>query len=355
MKASKRFLFQVVLWFVIWVIIWFVEGKNNLFIEKNYTAYLVQIAVLALLIFYGAPKLLFNKKYVAFFSLFIGIIMLSSILKHFFSTPNFDPNMLPDPMIGGMDHMPQPDHSPRRLPPQAIAGPSPLFIHSLLLTVSFTIGTFLETLIFAQQKERETIKNINEKLATELKLLKSQINPHFLFNTLNNIYALSAINTKKTQESISYLAAMLRYVLYECEQPKVPLKKEINYIENYIKLFTVKSSKKYPITTDFDIDDENVAIAPMLLIPFLENALKHGNIEHIKEAYLSIQITQKNNTVIFKIKNSKTQKVVNKDGIGGIGLENVKKRLRILYPDKHEFFIENNDTLYSVSLKLILE
>ncbi len=382
MKASKRYLFQVILWLVIWLIIWHVEGDNNSFIEANYTAFIAQIILLAILIYYAAPKLLFKKKYIAFFSLIICVISLSSLINsNVFSQPVFNRSINPDEVNsegmrpegmrpegmrpegmrpegiepGRMDFEKE-DTAPmlRPLPPN-IVGPSPFFIHILLLTMAIAIGTFLETLIFAQKKEEETVKNINEKLATELKLLKSQINPHFLFNTLNNIYALSAINTQKTQESISYLADMLRYVLYECDQPEVLLTKEINYIENYIKLFTVKSSKKYPITTNFTIEDTSVKIAPMLLIPFLENALKHGNIEQIKDAFLTIDIIQKEKKIIFKIINSKSKKIVSKDNVGGIGLENVKKRLRILYPEKHEFFIEDNKTSYSISLKLILE
>jgi membrane protease YdiL (CAAX protease family) len=376
MKASKRYIFQIILWLVIWLIIWYFEGDSNSFIEANYTAFIAQIVLLGILIYYAAPKLLFKKKYLVFFGFIICLISLSSLINsNIFSQPNFDHTippgemnsegmrpgemrpgeMRPEGMESGRRDYENDDHAPmlRPLPPNA-AGPSPFFIHLLLLTMAVAIGTFLETLIFAQKKEEETIKNINEKLATELKLLKSQINPHFLFNTLNNIYALSAINTQKTQESISYLADMLRYVLYECDQPEVSLTKEINYIENYIKLFAVKSTKKYPITTNFIIEDTSVKIAPMLLIPFLENALKHGNIEQIKDAFLSIDITQKDKKIIFKIVNSKSEKIVSKDNVGGIGLENVKKRLRILYPEKHEFFIEDNKTSYSISLKLFL-
>ena len=209
-----------------------------------------------------------------------------------------------------------------------MGGPKPppkFLIDFLVLTITFVLTTFMETFLFAQKKEKETIRNKNENLQTELKLLKSQINPHFLFNSLNNIYALSVINSDKTQLSIAYLSDMLRYVLYECEQPLVPLKNEITYIENYLKLFAIKSSKKYPIQTTYELSNKNARIAPMLFIPFLENAFKHGNLERISDSFLKIKITSTDTTVNFQIENSKPKSPILKDKMGGIGLENVRK------------------------------
>ena len=143
-----------------------------------------------------------------------------------------------------------------------------------------------------------------ENIKNELKLLKSQINPHFLFNSLNNIYALSAIDTNKTQQSITYLSDMLRYVLYECETPFVIIKKEVKYIEDYIKLYSLKSSKKYPIETSFNITDSTIQIAPMLLIPFVENAFKHSNIEKIEHTFIKLSLDVTSKTTIFKIENT---------------------------------------------------
>ncbi|WP_271784491.1 sensor histidine kinase [Aquimarina algiphila] len=225
-------------------------------------------------------------------------------------------------------------------------------IFNLLLSISYVIAVFIETFVFAQKKEQETIKNKNENLQTELKLLKSQINPHFLFNSLNNIYALSVIDSNKTQQSIGYLSDMLRYVLYECERPLVPLKKEVSYIKDYIKLFSLKSSKAYAITTDFSVLDGNTWIAPMLLIPFVENAFKHSNIEKPKDSFIKIQIQSTPNYINFKIENSIPKKRINKDVIGGIGLENVKKRLAILYPENHQLDIIENNEVFKVKLNI---
>ncbi|MGB5318396.1 sensor histidine kinase, partial [Eudoraea sp.] len=259
------------------------------------------------------------------------------------------PNILP----------PHPDNVPLGnrqgpVPRGGPQGPPQFFIHFLVLSISYVLATFMETFLFAQKKEEEVIVNKNEALQTELKLLKSQINPHFLFNALNNIYALSAIDSGKTQQSISYLSDMLRYVLYECEQELVSLEKEITYIENYVKLFSLKSSKKYPIETDYKIKNKDIKIAPMLLIPFMENALKHSNVEKIKDTFINIKIDADENSIRFEIENSISQgpKVI--DEIGGIGIENVKKRLAILYPNLHELLINETSLAFKVNLNIDL-
>lgn len=147
---------------------------------------------------------------------------------------------------------------------------------------------------------------------------------------------------------------MLRYVLYECEQELVSLDKEITYIENYIKLFSLKSSKHYPIETDFKVENKNIKIAPMLLIPFMENALKHSNIEKITDTFIRMKIHADEHKILFVIENSsaESQKIV--DDVGGIGIENVKRRLAILYPKKHELTIDENGTTFKVQLNIQL-
>jgi two-component system LytT family sensor kinase len=189
-------------------------------------------------------------------------------------------------------------------------------------------------------------------LQTELKLLKSQINPHFLFNALNNIYALSVIDSNQTQQSISYLSNMLRYVLYECEEKLVPLKKEIDYINDFIKLYSLKSSKPYNITTQYTIADNNLLVAPMLFIPFVENAFKHGHIEKHGNSFISIIVNATSSLIELEIENSQPKNAINKDAVGGIGIENVKKRLSILYPEKHQLSILESSETFKIKLNL---
>ncbi|MCM4155506.1 histidine kinase [Gramella sp. AN32] len=338
MERSKRYIFQVVLWFGIWLVLWLLEGLQPRFLLTNIPAFICQSLLLAGLIFYASPLLLFQKKYWAF--LMISII---SVVGFAYFSAEFGPA---PPRLNA------PLNPSGPLPPQL---PSKFFIHLLMISLSYILATLLETFLYAQEKEKENIRNKNENLQTEIKLLKSQINPHFLFNALNNIYALSAIDPAKTQESISYLSDMLRYVLYECEQDQVPLEKEVTYMENYIKLFTLKSSNPYPIKTDFKIGNNNLQIAPMLFIPFMENALKHSNIEKRGNTYIKLKLHANNREIFFEIENSIPENPIHKDAVGGIGIENVKRRLKILYPDRHQLQIKSQPTSFLVQLNIAID
>ena len=332
---------------------WLLIDESYEFLYNNGVTLILQIVVIALIIYFTAPTFLFKKKYVLFIVISLGIITLFSFLSTEIIPTNTPPKL--------------PKNGPPQLPNSGILRPPPhinekpgqkppprFLIKFLALSVAYVLATFLETFLFAQKKEQESISNKNERLQTELKLLKSQINPHFLFNALNNIYALSAIDSNKTQESISTLSDMLRYVLYECEQELVPIEKEIAYIENYIKLFSLKSSKKYPITTDFKIENKNLHVAPMLFIPFMENALKHSNIEKIIDTFIQIKLNANTSGVKFEIENTTPQNPIITDRVGGIGLENVKRRLAILYPNKHELIINETSSTFMVRLNIDL-
>lgn len=353
MNRHKNIVFHVALWLLVWSTAWIFSGSDFQFVLENGMVLIFQIIVIAVLIYLTVPYLLLRRKYILFaiasITVVVGLtLILTNVIPWSGGMVN-EPNMgtLPGPRPGPRFDGGRPLQELRR-------PPSRFFINLLLITIAYIIATLVEIFLFAQRKEEEIIINKNEALQTELKLLKSQINPHFLFNALNNIYALSAIDAGRTQKSISYLSDMLRYVLYECEQEIVPLYKEIDYIENYIKLFSLKSSKTYPISTTFSIEDQNVPIVPMLLIPFLENALKHSNIEKIEGTFINLKITSFTDGIDFELENSKPEHVVVKDDVGGIGIENAKKRLAILYPDRHELMINETSKAFKVNLKLRL-
>jgi len=338
MKGIKRLSLEIILWAVIGLIIWTNQGNSAHILKEHVLVLAFQTILIALLIFYSAPKLLLKRKHLSFILVSLSAIALAawliSLTIPFYIQP-------PQPLQPNINFIDNP------LPP-----PTHLVLHILLLSITYLVATAVEVFIFLKDKEKESITHKNINLQNELKLLKSQINPHFLFNALNNIYALSALDTERTQQSISYLSDMLRYVIYDCEQNFVPLEKEIAYIENYLKLFALKSSKPYPITLDFQIKNHQAKIAPMLLIPFVENALKHGNIENRSSSFISISIQDNTDFICFEIENSIPKTPINKDTVGGIGLENVKKRLKLLYPDQHDLTIKQSDTTFFVTLKL---
>ncbi len=204
-------------------------------------------------------------------------------------------------------------------------------------------------------REKEATALKNENLQSELKFLKSQINPHFLFNALNNIYTLAVIQSKSAPEMILKLSEMLRYIIYDCNEEKVPLSKEINYIKNYIDLQKLKDDGMVNIKVDIDQVNENLRIAPMLLIPFIENSFKHSNIEDSKKGWIRIHLeTPDEKHLNFQIENSIPQKEFTKDKIGGVGLDNVKRRLNLLYPNKHELNITEEIDKFSVNLYILV-
>ncbi|MCB4797731.1 sensor histidine kinase [Neotamlana laminarinivorans] len=342
MNKFKRLILEVLLWLLIGIIIWLNQGTTDAILTENLIVLIFQAFLIFTVIYFTASNLLFNKKYTLFIVSSVILITVSVIALSYINPLFIDP------------YQPEFDFNFRPPPNDGKHPPTHVLIQVLILSISYLFATAIEVFIYLKDRERETMEAKNVNLDNELKLLKSQINPHFLFNALNNIYALSAIDANRTQQSITYLSDMLRYVLYECENDFVPIKKEITYIENYLQLFSLKSSKKHPIHKHFNVENNDLKIAPMLFIPFIENALKHGNIEKIKDVFINIKLEAKNNVVNFEIENSKPKTVAQKDSVGGIGIENVKKRLHILYPKKHKLVITETETVFKINLNLEL-
>jgi two-component system, LytTR family, sensor kinase len=201
------------------------------------------------------------------------------------------------------------------------------------------------------QKEREeSLELKHQVLEAETKALKAQINPHFLFNSMNNIYSLSQLKSDKTGDAILQLSEILRFVTYECEKDRVSLEDELKQINNFIQLQLLKdddnSNVQYKITETF----QQLTIAPMLLLPFIENGFKHSNIEDKENGWIKIDIHIEDNKLIMNLANSAFISKEKKDGTGGVGMENVKKRLTLIYPDKHSLRIKQDREKYTVEL-----
>lgn len=217
------------------------------------------------------------------------------------------------------------------------------------------VGSTLNQLsVVIAQKEKEASDLRSEKLETEMKFLKSQINPHFLFNALNNIYTQVILNQQDAPDNLLKLSDILRYVLYDCNVEKVPLQKEITYIKHYISLFSLKDSSGINLKTTIEDAPAHLKIAPLLLIPFVENAFKHSGIEKIGQGWVEITLNFEGNLLQFTVKNSKTNEGQPKDKTHGIGLENVKRRLTLLYPSQHILTIDDNNTQFEVFLSIKL-
>ena len=230
---------------------------------------------------------------------------------------------------------------------------SPLHYTGKALSGLIVVGIChsLKFIQFSWQQHKAQQELEKSKLEAELKLLKAQVNPHFLFNTLNNIYSLAYTNGKDSADMILKLSDLMRYMIYESDEKWVPLQKEVNYLTNYIDLQKLKKSKEQNIKFEVKGDVESVQVAPMLFIPFFENAFKHGEINSTG-GYLESTLSSENNSVVFHIKNSVPAAEAKKDKVGGIGLENIKKRLELLYPGRYQLEINGNDHFFEVSLKI---
>lgn len=223
-----------------------------------------------------------------------------------------------------------------------------------LVYATFMLGTAvganaLRRFIVSQKK----IRNLeNTNLKTELKFLKNQINPHFLFNSLNNIYVQTRKRPEEASESVLVLSDILRYQLYDCAHERVKLEKEIKYLKNYLNLDKIRKSET---ALRFNIDGEvkNQMVAPYLFITFVENAVKHG-LTHKKNSYIDIRFDIEEQDVEFTIRNSALKKNELNNKPGGIGLQNARRRLELIYPDKHKLIITDRDDYYQVYLKLNL-
>ena len=219
-------------------------------------------------------------------------------------------------------------------------------------------GAVLLVLLFgtALKLARDSFSRRQEEKNAELKLLKAQLNPHFLFNTLNNLYGLSVVKSDKLPDLMLKLSDLLRYSLYETKEVLVPIEQEITYLKNYISLEKIRLEDKTDIEFNIDQNLTTKEIAPMLFIVFVENAFKHiGDLNDGKSS-VKVSITQEENGINFICKNTldKTESLNHhlEKGKSGIGLQNAKKRLKLLYPNKHKLILKEENENYIVNLKL---
>lgn len=222
------------------------------------------------------------------------------------------------------------------------------------LTISSMTGFASMIVLFKYwiKKQKDFLMAEKTKAEVELQLLKAQVHPHFLFNTLNNIYSFSLENSPKTPQMILKLSSLLSYVLYDCKASEVSLAKEIEIMENYIDLEKERYANRLEVSINIEGEIRNKFISPLLLLPFLENAFKHGTSEQLEKPWLSMDISVKQNMLRCKIVNSKNEMVLSNEN--GIGIQNVKKRLAYLYPGKHELKLVDEGTFFAVSLLLEL-
>ncbi len=225
-----------------------------------------------------------------------------------------------------------------------------------ILATSFifvVVAVVFQLLMNRYRRERQTLTLLAEKREAELQLLKAQINPHFLFNALHNLYSLTFIKSDKAPVMLLKLSSLLRYVIYDCQLQNIQLDREIAEINNFVDLLEMRS--ELPLNIHFDIkgNPNAIQIEPMLLIPLVENCFKHADFDTNSAAFCRLILDVSDpNLMVFSTENSFNTNDQQKDQVGGVGLENMRRRLALRYPEHHTFAYGANDSTFSVKLSI---
>lgn len=227
-------------------------------------------------------------------------------------------------------------------------------IISVIITnfLILVFSSFYQILVNRFEKTKKLTQEIQIHQAAQLQYLRSQINPHFLFNTLNNIYALALTKSDKTPQMVLKLSTLLRYVVYQEGSKTVKLASEIDLLNNYIDLYKLKSEKPPNISFTIQGEIENQEIEPMILIPIVENCFKHSDIEINTNGFIKIEVSVVDDELVFKTSNSKNDALTQKDDIGGVGLLNIKKRLELSLKGKYSLTINETKEIFTLLLKI---
>lgn len=339
-KKYLIILVHVSCWLLLFALPWMLKTDRAMPDEKvlheNWKPLITLSIVLRLLwiliFYYNAfvlvPRFVYNRKYGEYILILGGILVGFTLIDLFFV------NLF----VEGLNFSIQASFSFNLIPLMFI------------LVASYTYRITIDRL----RQERNEKDKINETLKTELALLRSQVSPHFMFNVLNNMVSLARKKSDLLEPSLMKLSQLLRYMLYETHE-KVSLKKEVEYLESYIDLQKQRFGNSVAIETSFAAIDEHHEIEPMLLIPFVENAFKHG-VVLVAEPRISIALSMEKDTLHFHVHNSCVDEGAEiKDKTSGIGLGNVKRRLELLYPKKHELMISRGDQGFDVLLQIELQ
>ncbi len=341
---SYQQIIQAFIWSGVWFIILFILNKENVFGARFWLQTFFTVTGIFIVVFVNLrwllPELFFKQRKKLY--VLLSMILLMTVVWGIHS--DFLPwNQKQDRAETTFDNdtNEQETNNFRWL----IRNLPPLFICLLG-------SSFIATSSYARKKEKEAILQEKSKLETELKFLKSQINPHFLFNTLHNIYTLTVLQSQEAPEQLLKLSDLLRYMVYDSNEERVPLNREIEYLNNFLSLAQLKDSKGLDIRFDLDLENTDLAIAPLLFIPFVENAFKHSQFEDLDKGFIHISIKSSQHIVCLSVENSFPKSEFKKDLVGGIGLANVKQRLNLLYPKKHKLEINDNESTFGVTLEL---
>jgi len=331
--------------FFIPVYLFSLETKPDVFfMSRVYVRTFIFALIFYLNFFFLIPRLLFKQKKLTYYfsaALLIAVLYLANmqVNRIINDQPGFQPQKVEfDKLKKEFKFIPK---HPWRLDVYN-------FIFTSVLISGFSIGLRMAGRYNENEKQRKEMEK--EMLNSELAFLKNQISPHFFFNTLNNIYSLIEINAADAQKAILQLSKMMRYMLYESEQGNTLLSKEIEFMRNYVELMKLRLTNKVDLQVRFPEKFDDFSIPPLLFIPFIENAFKHG-VSYREASFINILLTADHREIHFECRNSAgSGKEDNPKENSGIGLENVRKRLTLLFPEKHKLDIYQTGETFTVKL-----
>ena len=335
LSLIKRILIHLLLWFLFLAsLAWGFGVKNNpVRAFANISLFLPGLLIIVYsLLYFLVPRYLLQRKFLAFFAglaLVFGLCIVYTVMAQV-------------SLRGGADGM---------------RGMTLLKGSNVLPYLNAAgAATSIRLLIYWYQQKKLTIEAERQKDEVELQLLKAQLHPYFLFNTLNNLYSHTLKTSPKSPEIVMKLSELLRFMIYESNTPKIPLTREIRLLKDYIALEELRIGSRLDISIAVSGTVENYQIAPFLLLPFVENAFKHGTGKQLDQSWISLNITMKNSILYFKLVNSvePENKTGNKN-FEGEGLQKVKKRLEHIYKDKYSLETKRLEEVFVADLSVTLE
>ncbi|MBL7762041.1 MAG: histidine kinase [Chitinophagaceae bacterium] len=337
---SKYKLYHILFWVLLfggWYYFRYEDFSSSALAFKMILVKVVDLAILVYVTNYMLiPQLLYKKKYVLFGVSYVLIVFGFSILKMY--------------VEGQLLNRPDLFNFSTNLKLRIYDNIIP---HFLLVST----GAAFKIMMDYGKAQRKLGEMAKEKAETELNFLKSQINPHFLFNSINSVYFLIDKSNTEARQALHKFSEMLRYQLYECSGDKIPIEKEVKYLKDYIDLQKLRKEENFFIDFTSSPAISGFLIEPLLLMPFVENSFKHiSHFSNGRPNKVTIELDKENNFFHFKINNttdeSYSKELVNN---GGIGLANVKRRLELLYPGKHTLSVDKKESAFSVELKIMLD
>lgn len=330
LHSYQELVFQIVLHFLVFLFYSFDQHDPN--IAPYEVAFFITYSLAALFIDYHLlPRFYYRKQHVLFFALVFLTIAIVILFEELIWEPIYFPGKRAENFLGVF-----------------------FSLVGILPVITVLVGFKFAWDALGKQREVETLRATAQE--SELQFLKSQINPHFLFNNLNNLYSYAIENSPKTPTIILELSSVLRYMLYECKENYVPLPKEIEQLENFTQLSQLQIEERGEVRFKAENISSAYVIAPLILTVFIENAFKHSQSSQSENIYIDVYIkVSDTGRLDFYCKNSFLPTTNTESLTQGIGLENVKKRLQLIYPDAHQLEIRETEDQFEVHLFIQLE